>query len=52
MLTSLITFLIVGLIAGWLAGRVMKAYGFIGSVIMAFVGALVLLYLLRMVRKT
>jgi uncharacterized membrane protein YeaQ/YmgE (transglycosylase-associated protein family) len=74
---QLVTFLLVGLLAGWLAAMVMKgrkqsvlgyivigvlgaflggwlfglvgiaAYGLIGSVITAFVGALVLIALLR-----
>ena len=80
-LTGLIWFLIVGLIAGWLASMVMKggrrdlltylvigvigallggwlfglvglaATGLIGSIIMAFVGAVVLILLLRTIRR-
>ena len=76
-----ILFLIVGLVAGWLAGVVMKgkglglvgnlivgvigsfvggylfgllgitAGGTVGMLIMAFVGAVVLLYLVRLVKK-
>jgi uncharacterized membrane protein YeaQ/YmgE (transglycosylase-associated protein family) len=80
--TSLIWFLLIGLIAGWLAGQVMRGGGFgligdmivgvigaflggwlfgllgisagglIGSLITAFVGAVVLIFLLRLIRRT
>ena len=80
-LTALIWFLIIGLIAGWLAGKVMRgggfgvigdmivgvigafiggwlfgvlgisAGGFIGSLITAFVGAVILLLLLRLIKR-
>jgi uncharacterized membrane protein YeaQ/YmgE (transglycosylase-associated protein family) len=79
--TSLIWFLLIGLIAGWLAGQVMKGGGFgvigdmivgvigaflggwlfgmlgisagglIGSLITAFVGAVILIFLLRMIKR-
>jgi len=79
--TSLIWFLIIGLIAGWLASLLMKsgrqgiveylvigvigallggwlfslvgisAGGFIGSLITATVGAIVLIFLLRVIRR-
>ena len=79
--TSLIWFLLIGLIAGWLAGQVMKGGGFgvigdmivgvigallggwlfgvlgiaagglIGSLITAFVGAVILIFLLRVIRR-
>ena len=79
--TGLIWFLLIGLIAGWLAGQVMKGGGFgvvgdmivgvigallggwlfglvgisagglIGSLITAFVGAVVLLFLLRLIKR-
>ena len=79
-ITSLILFLIIGALAGWIAGQVMKggsfglvgnlvvgiigallggflfgllgiaAGGLIGSLITATIGAIVLLYLLRLVR--
>ena len=79
--TGLIWFLLVGLIAGWLAGQVMKgggygvvgdmivgvigallggwlfgvlgiaAGGLIGAIITAFVGAVVLILLLRLIRR-
>jgi len=80
-LESLIWFLLIGLIAGWLAGKVMRGGGFgligdmivgiigallggwlfgvfgihagglIGALITAFVGAVVLLFLLRLIRR-
>ncbi len=80
-LTSLIWFLLIGLIAGWLAGRVMRGGGFgvvgdmivgiigallggwlfgvlgihagglIGSIITAFVGAVLFIFLLRLIRR-
>lgn len=78
---NFILFLIIGAIAGWLAGNIMKgrgfgvlgnivvgmvgsflggmlfgalglkAFGFIGSLITATVGAVVLLYLISLVKK-
>jgi uncharacterized membrane protein YeaQ/YmgE (transglycosylase-associated protein family) len=41
-MTGLIWFLLVGLIAGWLAGRVMRGggYGVIGDMIVGIIGAL------------
>lgn len=80
-LTSLIWFLLIGLIAGWLAGKVMRgggygvigdmivgvigaliggwlfgqlgisAGGIIGAIITAFVGAVILIFLLRIIRR-
>jgi uncharacterized membrane protein YeaQ/YmgE (transglycosylase-associated protein family) len=80
-LSSLIWFLLIGLIAGWLAGQVMRGGGFgiigdmivgvigafiggwlfgqlgirtgglLGAIIMAFVGALILIFLLRVIRR-
>ncbi|HET7249098.1 MAG TPA: GlsB/YeaQ/YmgE family stress response membrane protein [Gaiellales bacterium] len=79
--TNLIYFLLIGLVAGWLAGKVMKGsgYGLIGDLVIgvvgaflggwifgllhiaaggllgllvtAFVGAVVLVWLLRMIKK-
>ncbi|HSP14592.1 MAG TPA: GlsB/YeaQ/YmgE family stress response membrane protein [Thermoanaerobaculia bacterium] len=79
--TGLIWFLLIGLIAGWLAGQVMRgggygvigdmivgvigaliggwlfgllgisAGGLIGSLITAFVGAVLLILLLRLIRR-
>ena len=78
---SLILFLVIGLVAGWLAGQVLKGRGFgligdlivgvigaflggwlfsllnisaggiLGSLITAFVGAVVFLYLLRIIKR-
>ena len=78
---GVIWFLVVGLIAGWVAGKIMQgsgfglvgdlvvgilgavlggwlfslvgiaAWGFVGSIVVAVVGALVLLYLVRMVKQ-
>lgn len=78
---GLITFLVIGLLAGWLAGKLMKGggfgligdlivgvigaflgswlfgmlgistWGFLGSLITATVGAVVLLYLIRLFKK-
>ena len=41
-MTGLIWFLLVGLIAGWLAGRVMRGggYGVIGDIVVGVLGAL------------
>jgi uncharacterized membrane protein YeaQ/YmgE (transglycosylase-associated protein family) len=80
-LQALIWFLLIGLIAGWLAGKVMRGGGFgiigdmivgvigaliggwlfsalgigvgglIGSIITAFVGAVILIAILRAVRR-
>ncbi|MCA0277136.1 MAG: GlsB/YeaQ/YmgE family stress response membrane protein [Proteobacteria bacterium] len=40
---SLIIFLIIGAVAGWLAGQLVKGYGFglIGNVVVGIVGALI-----------
>jgi uncharacterized membrane protein YeaQ/YmgE (transglycosylase-associated protein family) len=42
-LTSLIWFLLIGLIAGWLAGKVMRGggYGVVGDMIVGVIGALI-----------
>jgi uncharacterized membrane protein YeaQ/YmgE (transglycosylase-associated protein family) len=42
-LNSLIWFLLVGLVAGWLAGQIMKGRGFglVGNIIVGIVGAVV-----------
>jgi uncharacterized membrane protein YeaQ/YmgE (transglycosylase-associated protein family) len=77
---DLIWFLLIGLTAGWLAGKIMKGHGFgiagnlvvgtlgalvggylfkaldvsadgfLGSLVMAVVGAMVLLFILRIIR--
>ena len=52
---SLLVILVVGIVAGWLAGRVMAGGGFglIGDLIVgllgAFIGAVILLFVLRLV---
>ncbi|AWC25631.1 GlsB/YeaQ/YmgE family stress response membrane protein [Aminobacter sp. P9b] len=40
---SLLVFLIVGAVAGWLAGQLVKGYGFglIGNIVVGIVGALI-----------
>lgn len=40
---SLIVFLIVGAVAGWLAGLIVKGYGFglLGNIVVGIVGALI-----------
>jgi len=80
-ITSLVVFLVIGAIAGWLAGVVMKGGGFglvgdivvgivgavvggwlfgvfgitagglVGAIITAFVGACVLLFVIRLIKK-
>ena len=80
-ISSFIWFLIIGLVAGWLAGKIMKGSGFgllgdlvigvigsvlggwlfgllglsasgiIGSLITALIGAIVLLFLIRLIKK-
>ena len=80
-LTGLIWFLLIGLIAGWLAGKVMRGGGFgvvgdmivgiigallggwlfgvlgihagglLGAIITAFVGAVVFILILRLIRR-
>ncbi len=77
---SLVLFLVIGIVAGWLAGKIMKgggfglvgdlvvgvigsflggwvfgllgiaAYGILGSLVMAVVGAMLLLFLIRLVK--
>ncbi len=78
---SLIAFLVIGVVAGWLAGKIMMgsgfgllgdlvlgvvgaflggwvfgilgiaAYGVLGRLVMALVGAVLLLYLIRLVKS-
>jgi uncharacterized membrane protein YeaQ/YmgE (transglycosylase-associated protein family) len=80
-LQSIILFLVIGLVAGWLAGRIMRGRGLglvgdlvigvigallggwlfdflglsfggiLGSLVTALVGAIILLYLLRLVKR-
>jgi uncharacterized membrane protein YeaQ/YmgE (transglycosylase-associated protein family) len=51
MLVDLIVWLIVGGVAGWLAGLIVKGYGFglIGNIIVGIVGALIAGWLLQRV---
>ena len=81
-LTGLIIFLLIGAVAGWLAGKIMKGGGFgllgnilvgiigaiiggwifglfgitaggiIGSIITATIGAIILLYIVSLVKKS
>ena len=55
---SIIIWLIVGAIAGWLAGMVVKGGGFgligdifIAAIINAFIGAVILLIVLRLIKR-
>jgi len=50
-LESLIIFLIIGGVAGWLAGLLVKGFGFgiIGNIIVGIVGAMIAGYVLPMV---
>jgi len=47
-------FVLVGLVAGWLAGVLMKGGGFgvIGDIVVATVGAVVLIFILRLIKRT
>ena len=49
MITALIWWIIVGLIAGWLAGKIMKGkgYGTLGDIVLGKVGAIVGGWILR-----
>ena len=51
MITALIWWIIVGLIAGWLAGKIMKGsgYGTLGDILLGMVGAIVGGWILRLV---
>ncbi|MGI6850875.1 GlsB/YeaQ/YmgE family stress response membrane protein [Mesorhizobium sp. 1B3] len=48
---SLIVFLIVGAVAGWLAGLLVKGYGFglIGNIVVGIIGALIAGWLFPMI---
>jgi uncharacterized membrane protein YeaQ/YmgE (transglycosylase-associated protein family) len=50
MISALIWWIIVGLIAGWLAGRIMKGsgYGTLGDILLGMVGAIVGGWILRL----
>jgi uncharacterized membrane protein YeaQ/YmgE (transglycosylase-associated protein family) len=51
MIESIIIWLIVGAIAGWLAGLIVKGYGFglVGNIVVGIVGALIAGWLLPLV---
>jgi uncharacterized membrane protein YeaQ/YmgE (transglycosylase-associated protein family) len=51
MLTSIIVWLIVGAIAGWLAGMVVKGGGFglVGDIVVGIIGAIIAGYVLPLV---
>ena len=48
---SIIIFLIVGAVAGWLAGQIVKGHGFglVGNIVVGIVGAFIAGFLLPMV---
>jgi uncharacterized membrane protein YeaQ/YmgE (transglycosylase-associated protein family) len=50
MITALIWWIIVGLIAGWLAGKIMKGsgYGTLGDILLGMVGAIIGGWILRL----
>ncbi|HUH36626.1 MAG TPA: GlsB/YeaQ/YmgE family stress response membrane protein [Spongiibacteraceae bacterium] len=50
-LTALLVFLIIGAIAGWLAGKIIKGGGFglVGNMVVGILGAVVGGYLFRLV---
>ena len=51
-ITSIILFLVVGAIAGWLAGRIMKSGGFglVGNIIVGIIGAVIGGYIFNFLR--
>jgi uncharacterized membrane protein YeaQ/YmgE (transglycosylase-associated protein family) len=50
-IVDLIIWLLIGAVAGWLAGQIMKGYGFglIGNIVVGIVGAVVAGWLLPMI---
>jgi uncharacterized membrane protein YeaQ/YmgE (transglycosylase-associated protein family) len=48
MLTSLVILILVGLVAGWLAGKIVQGtgYGLVGDIVIGIVGALIAGWLL------
>jgi uncharacterized membrane protein YeaQ/YmgE (transglycosylase-associated protein family) len=50
MITALIWWIIVGLIAGWLAGKIMKGsgYGTLGDILLGMLGAIIGGWILRL----
>jgi uncharacterized membrane protein YeaQ/YmgE (transglycosylase-associated protein family) len=51
MIESLIIWLVIGAIAGWLAGQIVKGYGFglVGNIVVGIVGAFIAGWLLPMI---
>ncbi len=51
---DIIWFLIIGLVAGWLAGQIMKGggYGLVGNIIVGIIGSLVGGFLFRLIGIT
>jgi len=51
MIVSLITWLIIGAVAGWLAGLIVKGYGFglVGNIVIGIIGAVIAGWLLPMI---
>jgi uncharacterized membrane protein YeaQ/YmgE (transglycosylase-associated protein family) len=51
MIESLITWLIIGAVAGWLAGLIVKGYGFglVGNIVIGIIGAVFAGWLLPMI---
>src|SRR5262249_26771563 len=51
MLIDIIIWLVIGAVAGWLAGQIMKGYGFglIGNIIVGIIGAVLAGWLLPMI---
>ena len=51
MIESLITWLIIGAVAGWLAGLIVKGYGFglVGNIVIGIIGAIIAGWLLPMI---
>ena len=51
MIVSLISWLIIGAVAGWLAGLIVKGYGFglVGNVVIGIIGAVIAGWLLPMI---
>ena len=53
---SLLVLLLIGAVAGWLAGRIMKGYGFglignIASILHSTIGAIILLFLIGLIKR-
>ena len=52
-LTSLLIFLAIGAVAGWLAGTLMKGGGFglLVNIVLGIVGAVVVLFVVGLIKK-